>query len=307
VEHGARARDAFGRATTDPAWHKTELLAWSFGTLPQFVLTEVLGTHVRAYPTLIDRGNSVELTLVESPAKARALGFRGVRRLLAFGARGPLSVIAKRVPPPFARRSKLPPSRAEADAFTHTVLTRVVEQAFALKEDAELPRNKQDFERLLASGIPRIEPSFNTLAQALKATAAELEKTLRALDGPGQQPSATLASRDIRAQLELMFPSDLLETLELERLQHFPRYLRAAQTRLTRAISDPRKDADKLAPFAPLWQSFLNKQRAAQDQQAASNLRWQFEELRVAIFAPELKPAHPVSVTNVERAVAALR
>jgi ATP-dependent helicase HrpA len=271
------------------------------------VLTEVLGTRLRAYPTLIDRGSSVELTLVESPAKARALGFRGVRRLLAFGARGPLSVMAKRVPPPFARRSKLPPSRAEADTFTAVVLTRVVEQAFGLKEDAELPRSKQDFERLLAYGIPRIEPAFNTLAQAIKNTAGELEKTLRALEGPGKQPSATLAARDIRAQLELMFPSDLLETLELERLQHFPRYLRAAQTRLTRAISDPRKDADKLAPFAPLWQAFLNKQRSAQDQKTASALRWQFEELRVAIFAPELKPAQAVTVANVERAVAALR
>ena len=74
----------------------------------------------------------------------------------------------------------------------------------------------------------------------------------------------------------------------LARLAHYPRYLRAAQVRLGRAVDDPQKDARKLAPFAPVWASFLAKFGAARDQEAAWDLRWDFEELRVAIFAPEL-------------------
>jgi ATP-dependent helicase HrpA len=72
-------------------------------------------------------------------------------------------------------------------------------------------------------------------------------------------------------------------------------------------MSDPRKDADKLAPFAPLWASFLNKEPNATDRDSARALRWAFEELRVAIFAPELKPAQPVTLAGIALAVSTLR
>ena len=107
-----------------------------------------------------------------------------------------------------------------------------------------------------------------------------------------RKPSGTSAARDIRAQLELLFTPDLLEVLELERLEQLPRYLKAAQQRLARAIVDPRKDADKLAPLAPLWQQFLERRAQLRDVAAAARWRWAFEELRVAVFAPELRAAN---------------
>ena len=130
---------------------------------------------------------------------------------------------------------------------------------------------------------------------------------LRALESAAKHPSATLARGEIRVQLEQLFTPDLLETVPLSRLEQIPRYLRATQARLTRAISDPRKDADKLAPFAPLWAAFLARQSALSDRSAAAALRWAFEELRVAIFAPELRPAAPVSVASLSQALSQLR
>ena len=94
-----------------------------------------------------------------------------------------------------------------------------------------------------------------------------------------------------------------VEPVPLARLEHYPRYVRAAQARLQRAIADPRKDADKHAPFGPLWEAYLAKRSS----EGARELRWSFEELRVAIFAPELKTAEPVSIAKVAAAVAALR
>jgi ATP-dependent helicase HrpA len=69
---------------------------------------------------------------------------------------------------------------------------------------------------------------------------------------------------------------------------------------------DPRKDADKLAPFSPLWTTFLSRRANARDPEAAREVRWAFEELRVAIFAPELKTPVPVSVAKVAAALAAI-
>ena len=98
-----------------------------------------------------------------------------------------------------------------------------------------------------------------------------------------------------------------MATVPLARLEHLPRYLRAARARLERAIADPGKDAEKLATIAPLWAAFLAKQTTARDREGAQSLRWSFEELRVAVFAPELKTPVPVSVAKMAVAVSSLR
>ena len=55
-----------------------------------------------------------------------------------------------------------------------------------------------------------------------------------------------------------------------------------------------------------IW-PYLAKQKGARDRGRSRALRWAFEELRVAIFAPELKPALSVSVASLTQSVAALR
>ena len=306
-EHGGRAREALRRAAPPREWERTGITSWDFGELPPFVVRRVLGADLRSFPALVDRQKSVDLQLLETERAAAQATRLGVRRLLALSARSPLSVLAKQCPAPLTTRSSLLIPRAEAEAFRESFLARVVEEAFGCAEGMALPRNKAAFDALLAAGTPRLAAAFKRLERATAAASAELHGTLRALDAAAKHPSGTAASSEIRSQIEQLFPTDLLATVELTRLDQFPRYLRAAQARLTRAIADPRKDADKLAPFSPLWKAFLAKQSSANDREATRALRWAFEELRVAIFAPELKPATPVSVASLSVSLSALR
>jgi ATP-dependent helicase HrpA len=201
----------------------------------------------------------------------------------------------------------MPTPRAELDAFREQVLLRVVSEAFGLSDDSELPRSKAAFERMLSAGLPRLAPVFETLARAVASANAELDKTRRALDAAAKQQSGGGAVADIRAQLQQLFPPDLLQHVDTQRLEQFPRYLRAAQSRLQRAVNDPRKDASKAEPFTPLWQAFVSKRGAARDRAVVRHLHFAFEELRVALFAPELKPAQPVTIATLAAAVQALR
>jgi ATP-dependent helicase HrpA len=187
------------------------------------------------------------------------------------------------------------------------VLARTVAETFELSSVAGLPRSKAAFQQVLAAGTPKLTGVFEQTVRAIAGANAELEKTLRALDAASKQPSALAASQDIRAQLEQLFPPDLLRQVEVSRLEHYPRYLRAAQARLTRAIHDPRKDSSKAEPFLPVWQAFLSKRVAARDQAAARSLHFALEELRVALFAPELKPMLSISVASAASAVQSLR
>jgi len=245
--------------------------------------------------------------LLETERAAETATRLGVRRLFALAAQRALAVFAKQCPAPFSLRAAFLTPRVEVEAFREAFLARVVEDAFGCGEGLALPRSKSAFDAQLAAGTPRIASAFKALERATLAASAELQATLRALESAAKHPSATLARSEIRAQLEQLFTPDLLETVPLARLEQFPRYLRAAQARLTRAISDPRKDADKLAPFAPLWAAFLARQSLLGDRSAAAGLRWAFEELRVAIFAPELRPAAPVSVASLTQALSQLR
>jgi ATP-dependent helicase HrpA len=142
---------------------------------------------------------------------------------------------------------------------------------------------------------------------AIARASTELDATLKALRSAAKHPGARGAIAEIAAQLEVLFPPDLMAWVPVGRLEHFPRYLRAVQARLGRAIADPRKDSEKLAQVAPLWAAFVAKETTARDRETATALRWSFEELRVAVFAPELKTAGPVSVSKLAADVAALR
>ena len=305
-EHAPRAREVLRQSAPEPRWGRKGLVRWDFGELPEFVTEQVLGAPVRRYPALIDRQSSVDLELLESSAAATASTRRGLERLLRLAVHKPLLALAKRAPAPFARRDGMPVPRAELDAFREAVLGRAVRDAFGLGPGLALPRTEAAFAALCAAGAPRLEAAFERLARALTNAAAELAKLERALRAAASEPSGTQAARDIRAQLDELFPPELLESLAIEQLEQFPRYLRAAQLRLSRAILDPRRDADKLESFASLWRAFASKRATARDPGAVLSLRWRFEELRVAIFAPELEPMRGVSVASLTRAVEAL-
>ena len=305
--YGAHARAVWKKTAPSPAWERTGLTTWDFGELPEFFVRRVGGAEVRTYPAVVDRETSVDLVLQESSGAADAASRAGVRRLLVLASRGAVSSIVPRLPAAFARPNGAMASRTDNEAFRAMVLARIVDAAFGLAEDRPLPRTKAAFDALLAAGAPRIPQAFKVFTDAVTPVAKELDKTLQALRSASQHPSGRAALLDIQAQLEGLFPVDLMTRIPLATLEQYPRYLRAAQARLARAVTDPRKDIDKLAPFTKLWTAFVAKRATARDGAAASELRWTFEELRVAIFAPELKTPVPVSIAKVTAAVAALR
>ena len=84
---------------------------------------------------------------------------------------------------------------------------------------------------------------------------------------------------------------------------HLPRYLKAVVMRLEKWRSDPLRDAQRLAEIRPLEQRYLRQ--LAQRQGAADarleEFRWLLEELRVSLFAQELRTPQPVSVKRLEK------
>jgi ATP-dependent helicase HrpA len=127
---------------------------------------------------------------------------------------------------------------------------------------------------------------------------------LKALAGKPGIPRAV--HDDVASQLTHLAPPELLRRTPIVRLGHIARYLKAIQIRLQRQAHDPPKDQQKAAQVVPLWQSYVARsdELRSRGRSAAEidDVGWLIEELRVQIFAPELKTAVPVSLPRVQDA-----
>lgn len=303
---GAKAREVLTEHEPTSSWRRTTVRAWDFGALPMSVTEVVLGKAVKVYPALRDLGDGVELCVMPTPEEAESVSQRGVRRLVALANERLATTLAKNnlgrdFDPLSADMSPLGPSKTQKEAFARVVLDCAINEVVRLER---VPRSVHEFTELVRRYNPQLEKAMPQVLGAVKAINVELRETRAALVAASKQPSGAKAVRDMQAQLTALFPSDLLQHTSVAQLLHVPRYLKGIRVRLGRALADPRKDAAKHEPFAVVWQLFLTRKDTMPPHER-ERLRWAFEELRIALFAPELKPAFAVSVDKLKQAVLA--
>ena len=82
-----------------------------------------------------------------------------------------------------------------------------------------------------------------------------------------------------------------------------PRYLTLSAARFDNVPADPSRDQRRHREIRPLEQRYLRKlaeRRGARDARL-DEFRWWLEELRVGLFAQELKTPQPVSVKRLDK------
>ncbi len=106
-----------------------------------------------------------------------------------------------------------------------------------------------------------------------------------------------------------LFPRGFVAATAPAQLAHYPRYLKAIALRLDKIKADPERDAQRMAQIAALQTPYL-RELAARKGQADPRLqdfRWLLEELRVSLFAQELRTPMPVSVKRLQKVWDSLR
>jgi len=97
-----------------------------------------------------------------------------------------------------------------------------------------------------------------------------------------------------------------------EQLQHIPRYLKALRLRIEKHPANPDRDGKNAASVGLVWQKWQDKVNALNTAhldipQHLQDFRWLIEELRVSLFAQELKTPFPVSLKRLEKTWADMR
>jgi len=140
----------------------------------------------------------------------------------------------------------------------------------------------------------------NEIARLLSQVLTEFHGMPKRLQG---LPAAVAS--DMQAQLQGLVNKRFLMDNEYSQLAHFPRYLKAMNVRLEKLRGDPARDAKQMAEWQQAAQLY---QRVARDKSAGRNtdpklveFRWMLEELRVSLFAQELRTPMPVSVKRLQK------
>ncbi|MGH7214617.1 MAG: DUF3418 domain-containing protein [Tepidisphaeraceae bacterium] len=289
-------------------WNRGGLTKWDFDDVPEKVEVERHGMTVVGYPAIVDEGASVALRLVETPERAQALSRGGVRRLFIIEY-SPTIQYELRDAPKLREMCLHYAPLGSCQKLKDDLTTVAADRVFL--GDALDVRTQMEFELRLESSWNRLRPIAFEVAELAAQVLENFHAVSKRLseDFP---PLLLPAVSEMRAHLKHLMPADFLLRTPFAWLQHLPRYLKAVDVRLTKLKNAGlSRDVAASQQVAPLWQQYLKRaQKHAAERVYDPELalyRWMLEELRVSLFAQELKTSMPVSTQRLEKQWAAVK
>jgi ATP-dependent helicase HrpA len=288
-------------AAAGPEFERTGIRSWDFGDLPETLAVERSGRRLTGYPALVVDGDSAALRLYDTREAAESATRIAVVRLIRQQLKDALQRWEKN-PPGFAAAALPLKTAIPTDTLLVDVLAAVGDRAF-IGEDP-LPRSERAFAEQVKRARARlpavIEGAFRMLA-AIAVDYHTLSQRLAALP-----PSQARLGAEIRAQRSALVYPGFFSATPWPQLGHLPRYIQALDKRLAKAAVDPARDAKHAQTIAALWERYRTRAESNRSAQrvepALEAFRWLLEELKVSLFAQELRTPFPVSYKRLERA-----
>ena len=299
---------------------------WSFGELPELLEIRRGQQSLIGFPALIDEGTSVRVEVFDEPNVAQQKHRIGLRRLFALQIKDSIKYLEKNttelsssIVMNFTQalknletaakiystkgtavtgaNSAASTSAISIDVLRPQIIDLALERTFMMEP---WPLNEQAFNERLAQGRTRLTLISNEIVRLVQTLLTEFSLAARKLKDT-QASSATQS--DIAIQLQRLLHKNFLLETPYAQLQQVPRYLKAVFLRLDKWRSDPTRDLDRMRQMSAIEQNFWREwmSRKGVPDSRLAEFRWLLEELRVSLFAQELKTPQPVSVKRLEK------
>ena len=274
---------------------------WDFETLPESVVMDVSGMKIKAWPALVDKGDSVAIKLFDSPQKAKQQS--GLLRLILLEYKEKQRELSKQIPD-IQKMCLFYASTGKCDELTQSIientfrLTFVTNELLEKKHGSEL--SEQQFSEQLKTQEPNLKQNLEELSQQL-FTVLSLNHDIRKQLKGNIDFSLLETLNDVTDQLNLLVYPGFLDALNIEEIRQYPRYLKAIVKRLDKLAGDAHKDRGLRLQVQSLWDDYkalLKKHGPSQD---LVEFRWMLEEFRVSLFAQDLGTAYPVSEKRLRK------
>lgn len=268
--------------------------SWTFGELPELLEIQQGKQTLIGFPALVDKGGYCDLEVFDDPAEAARIHRIGLRRLLALLLKEQIKFLEKNIPG-LQQMGMQFMALGSQEELREQIIHAGLERA-CLQEP--LPKNAEEFNARKDEGKSRLGLLVNEIARLTGVILTEyhaLPKKLQTVKAHAQAVS------DIQSQLQGLVGKRFLAENDYANLTHFPRYLKAINVRIDKLRADPLRDARAMSEWmqaATPWQRALKEHHA---DPKMTEFRWLLEELRVSLFAQELRTPMPVSVKRLQK------
>ncbi|EKY03043.1 intein splicing region [Neisseria sp. oral taxon 020 str. F0370] len=275
-------------------FERDNVTAWDIGTLPESIkfargkqqLTGYLGLQK-------EKDGRIALRLFDTFAAAEQAHRLGVIELMKLQLKEQVKDLNKGIQG-FTQAAMLL-KHINADTLRDDLTQAVCDRAF-IGED-ELPRNEKAFKEQIKrarSRLPAVKEALSRYLQETAAAYAELNGKL------GKHPLTHL----IRQRLQTLLAAGFATRTPWAQWPRLPTYLKAMTLRLEKYSGNPARDAAREADIQELEQMWQEKTDGLVKQglpisDDLAAFKWMIEELRVSLFAQELKTPYPVSVKRL--------
>jgi ATP-dependent helicase HrpA len=270
------------------------ITSWSFGELPELLEITRGKQSLYGYPALVDKNTHCELEVFDDPAEAARIHFQGLQRLFSLQLREQLKFLEKNLPNLQQMGMHYMPMGSQEE-LRDQILDAALARAFM---QDPLPRTADEFNTRKEEGKSRLGLLVNEIARLVGQILAEYHGLPKKLQGVKAHAGA---AADLQAQLQAVMSKRFIADNDYARLAHFPRYLKGMAVRIDKLRGDPARDAKLMGEWAQAAAPWQRALKARHGDPQMDEYRWLLEELRISLFAQELRTPMPVSAKRLQK------
>ena len=166
-------------------------------------------------------------------------------------------------------------------------------------------KDKDEFNNAVKMAKPRVVAVAGQINRVINDILESYSKVRGKLRSSGSQ-SAHPLNENINAHLFSLLTPDFISSTSYTYLEQFPRYLEAVSSRIEKFRSDPKRDAswqEQITIFENQIDKSIELSVSSKQRDKLMEIRWSIEELRVSLWAQQLKTLYPISFKRIERAL----
>ncbi|MHC3471124.1 ATP-dependent RNA helicase HrpA [Streptomyces sp. 7R007] len=303
----SQAAAATAERTGGESLERKGLTDWTIGSLTRVFETRRAGQPVKAYPALVDDGDTVSVRLFDTEAEQAEAMWKGTRRLILRNI--PVN------PAKFASDRLTNAQKLALSANPHGSVQALFDDCAMAAADKLIgdfggPAWDEESYRKLYDKVRAeiVDTTVRAVGQVQQVLAAwqACERRLKAVRSPALLPNL----QDVRKQLDALVRPGFVTDTGLRRLPDLMRYLVAADRRLQQMPTNVQRDTTRMEKVHEMQDEYAwlleQMPRGRPVPQQVLDVRWMIEELRVSYFAHALGTAYPVSDKRIVKAIDAL-
>ena len=270
-------------------------------TIPDKVEKKINNTVIVGYPALVDKESHVDLFVADDKAEADYLHQEGIKRLIKIQLQEKIKYIKKN-PPRFEEFGMLLHSHISPEDLKNNFIDVVFNEI--VDSEASNIKSQNAFDTLTINSRKSFSDLSHDLSNALTEIAKNYSAYQKAKANIKYLPKTTL--EDLSEQLDILLPPYERPLFLFDQLKHIPRYLNAMTIRLKKFSMKEDQDQVHMREINRLRDKWIEKvvEYVEAGEAVPENFidfQWALQELRVSLFAQELKTSYPISIKRMDK------